>query len=116
MVVAAEQQRVGEARGAAIGPGLDVVSVAEPLAAAREAAAAVAMLEGAAGAGEIAWVRRPTSRTRPSAACRITTRAESQASRLDVSAETWLPSASQDEPPSGRLMTPREKMCSPFCR
>jgi hypothetical protein len=70
MVAAAEQQRVGEAGGAAIGPGLDVVGVAQPPAAGREAAASVAMLESAAqggrdGAGAAADVEHAAIRGMP---------------------------------------------------
>jgi hypothetical protein len=45
-------------------------------------------------AGGIVRVLRPTSSTEPSAACRITTVAASQASRRDVSAETYRPAGS----------------------
>ena len=42
-------------------------------------------------AGGIVRVRAPTSRTRPSSSCRITTRLASHARRRDVSAETCAP-------------------------
>jgi hypothetical protein len=112
MMAAAQQQGVAEAGGAAIGPGLDVVGVAQLPAAAREAAAAVAMLEGAAqawrdGACAAADVEHAAIRGVPHHhPC------ESQASRRDVSAETWLPSASQDEPPSPPAASTSASTCT----
>ena len=47
-------------------------------------------------------VRAPTSSTRPSAVCRITTRLASHARRRDVSAETCVPSWRTDCPGHGR--------------
>jgi hypothetical protein len=69
-MAAAEQDQVAQLGLAAVGPVPDVVAIAQPQAAAREAAAAVAVLEGAAkgwrdGAGSPPHVEQGTLRAVP---------------------------------------------------
>jgi hypothetical protein len=80
VVAAAQEREVGQRGGAALGPVPDVVALPKGHAAAREAAAAIAVVQRR-NAGGMVRVRAPTSTTRPSASCRITTRLASHASR-----------------------------------
>jgi hypothetical protein len=91
VVAPTEHREVRERGGAAVGPVADVMALPERQPAAREPAAAVAVMERAPDRRRYGARPAPTSMIRPSASCRMITRVASHARRWDVPAGACVP-------------------------